>query len=149
MSTSTVAPNRRAHAVPIQRTLRHHRSEVARWALANGHPIERDALAVVVAVRADPGTGTIDQRWDVDEVEQVMWAAVPMWCAAHHIDSPADVGTTLGTYLRYLSAHRRLAAGSDGILALRRAVADHRPGPERSRARHPASSPAAPVLPIC
>lgn len=149
MSTSTVASTRRAHAVPMQTTLRRHRSDVARWALANGHPVERDALAAVVAVRADPITGSIDQRWDIEEIEQVMWAVVPMWCAAHRIDAPADLATTLGTYLRYLSAHRRLAAGSDGILTLRRAVADHRPGPQRSRARHPASSPAAPVLPIC
>ncbi len=149
MSTSTAVPTRRAHAVPMHAPLRRHRSDVARWALAHGHPIERDALAAIVAVRADPVTGRLDHRWDVDEVEQVMWAAVPMWCAAHHIDLPADLATTLGTYLRYLSAHRSLAPGSDAILVLRRSVADHRPGPARSRSRHPASSQGAPVLPIC
>jgi hypothetical protein len=149
MSTSTIAPARRAHSVPICPAVRHHRGQVARWALANGQLIERDALAAIVAVRADLSTGTIDLRWTADEVGRVMWSSVPMWCSTHQVRHPADLATTMAAYLRHLSAHGQLARGSDPIAVLRKAVADHRPGPQRSRARHPAAGRTAPVLPIC
>jgi hypothetical protein len=149
MPTSTIAPARRAHSVPTHPAVRHHRGQVARWALANGHLIERDALAAVVAARSDLSTGTIDLCWTAEDVGRVMWSTVPMWCSTHQVHHPTDLATTTATYLRFLSAHRQLARGSDPIAALRRAVADHRPGPQRSRARHPAAGRTAPVLPIC
>ena len=43
----------------------------------------------------------------------------------------------------------QLTRGSAPIAELRRAVADHRPSVQRSRARHPAAGRTAPVLPIC
>lgn len=148
MTSATTSPPRRAHSVPLPPTVRQHRSHVARWALAHGHRLERDALAALVAVRAT-ASGTIDLRWTAQDVGQVMWSAVPLWCSTHQVRHPTDVATTLATYLRYLSAHRLLARGSAPIADLRRAVADHRPSAERSRARHPAGGRTAPVLPIC
>lgn len=149
MTTTTAVPVRRAHSVPTHPAVRQHRGQVARWALANGHLLERDALAAIVAVRADPTSGAIDLRWTAQDIGAVMWSAVPLWCSSHQVPAPPDLATTLGTYLRYLSAYRHLARGSAPIAELRRAVADHRPSLQRSRARHPASARTAPVLPIC
>ncbi len=149
MPTTTAAPPRRAHSVPTHPTARRHRGDVARWALAHGHRVERDALAALVAVRVHGGTGTVDLRWDADEIGRVMWSTVPVWCSSHGVPTPPDLATTLATYLRYLAAHRLLVAGSDTITSLRRAVSDHQPDRQRSRARHPAAGRTAPVLPIC
>ncbi len=149
MSTTTAAPSRRAHSVPAHPSVRRHRGQVARWALANGHLLERDALAAIVAVRAASSTGDIDLCWTAQDIGRVMWSAVPMWCSTHQVPSPPDLATTLATYPRYLSAHRQLTRGSAPIAELRRAVADHRPSVQRSRARHPAAGRTAPVLPIC
>lgn len=149
MPTTTVAPPRRAHSVPAHPSIRRHRGQVARWALANGHLVERDALAALVAVRADQTTGVVTTQWTAQEIGRVLWSLVPMWCAAHHVAEPRDLATTAATYLRYLSAHRLLEPGSDSITALRRSVADHRPTEQGSRARHPAAGRSAPVLPIC
>jgi hypothetical protein len=149
MPSTTVAPTRRAHAVPTHPSVRHHRSQVARWALAHGHHVDRDALAAIVAVRADATVGTVDLRWTEHEVGRVIWHSVPTWCSTHGVRAPADVTATLTTYLRFLSTQRRLAPGSESITVLRRAVADHRPSSQRSRARHPAAGRPAPVLPIC
>jgi hypothetical protein len=148
-TTTTASTTRRAHSVPTHPSVRRHRGQVARWALANGHLVERDALAAIVAVRTDASTGAVDMRWTAQDIGAVMWSAVPLWCSTHQVPAPSDVATTLGTYLRFLSAHRQLARGSAPIAELRRAVADHRPSQQRSRARHPAAGRTAPVLPIC
>jgi hypothetical protein len=85
----------------------------------------------------------------VEHVGRALWSDVPLWCSSHGVRPPADVHSTLTTYLRFLSSHRRLEAGSDPIASLRRAVEDHRPDRRSARARHPAAGGApAPVLPI-
>ncbi len=145
----TSTPVRRAHSVPAHPALRQHRAAVVRWALEHGHLVHRDALAAIIAVRSNASTGVAELRWDEQDVGRVLWSAVPLWCSTHHVPAPPDLTTTLATYLRYLSAHGQLAGGSASITVLRRTVADHRPSPLRSRARHPASGRAAPVLPIC
>jgi hypothetical protein len=149
MATSTlVPPTGRAHAVPSHPQLRRHRRDVVRWALAHGHRLDRDALAVLVSIRSD-GAGRLSSRWTSDHVARVLWSDVPIWCSSHGVRLPGDVHSTLTTYLRYLSSHRRLEPGSDPIATLRRAVEDHRPGRNSARARHPAAGGApAPVLPI-
>lgn len=139
---------RRAHAVPAHPTVKQHRRQVLRWALANAHPVDRDALAVIVAVRSDPSSGRVALDWQTEQVNQILTSAAPAWCRSHRIAQPPDLTTSLATYLRFLSAHRELAVGSDTATALRLAVADQRPSRQRSRARHPTSQ-LAPVLPIC
>jgi hypothetical protein len=148
MPTTNTLPTGRAHSVPTHPASRRHRREVARWALANGHPMDRDALAAIVAARTARATGAVDLRWVDDDVERVLWYSLPEWCVEHQVRPLADPATTLATYLRFLSAHRMLAPGSAGITALRRTVADHRPSVPRSRGRHPAAARSAPVLPI-
>lgn len=154
MSTSTASPPRRsapgrAHGVPTHPALLSHRRRVLRWALAHGHPIERDALAVIVALRAERLRGEVDRVWTAAIVEAVVRHGA-QWCMSNRVASPVDLTPTLGTYVRYLSSHRLLADGSDSATELRRAISERRPSERASRRRHPAGSGArlAPVLPI-
>jgi hypothetical protein len=150
-STTLQRPAARAHTVPAHPTLRHHRSQVVRWALAHGHRIDRDTLAAVVAVRSNGTTGELRRRWTADDVARLVWSDVPLWCSSHGVPAPVDLATTLSTYLRFLSAHRLLDTGSDQVTVLRRAVSDQQPARRASRSRHPAmggSGERAPVLPI-
>lgn len=152
MATSTFPTTgaRRPHSVPTHASLRRHRRTVLAWSLAHGHPVERDALAVIVGLRSRPADGALDRRWTTDDVETVLRSDASIWCAVHGTTRPSGLGTTLATYLRYLAAHRMLEPGSDRPSDLRRAVTDRaaRRGPGRSshpagRARRPA-----PVVPI-
>ncbi len=147
--TTTVPAARRAHTVPTHPSVRLHRRDVATWALAHGHVVHRDALAVIVASRVD-ATGRISFRWTARNVALVLWSGARSWCDRHGVAPPPDLAATLATYLRYVSAHRLLEPGSDSPASLRRAVAEHR-GPEaRSRSNHPTAGVrrTAPVLPL-
>lgn len=147
--THTLHAARRAHAVPTHRTVRRHRTDVATWALAHGHAVHRDALAVIVAGRAD-ATGAVSLRWTARDVGIVLWSGAASWCDRHGVERPPDLAPTLATYLRYLSGHRLLDAGSDSAATLRRAVSEHRRPDARSRSNHPTATPqrTAPVLPL-
>lgn len=140
MSSTTVADTlHRAHTVTSHPAIRAHRRDVARWALANGRPADRDALAAIVATRNVFGPGWTEgaQRWTADEVGRLLWVDIAGWCQDCELQTPDAhrVAATLDTYLRYLSAHRLIARGSDPVAALRRAITDY--GGGRSRA-HPA-----------
>lgn len=154
MSSTPVAPSPiRAHAAPVPAAVSQHRGAVARWALASGRPAHRDALAAVVGVRAEHlGAGAaLDEptEWTVEHIGELLWVGISSWCVDRyaHVPAPADVSRTLDTYLRYLSANRLLARGSDPVAALRRAISDY--GGGRSQ-MHPAvrHRRLAPVVPI-
>lgn len=150
MTDITTQPaTRRAHTVPTHPSVRRHRSDVATWALAHGHAVRRDALAVITAGRTD-AAGNISHRWTAHHVGVVLWSGARSWCDRHGATSPVELAPTLATYLRYLSGHRLLEPGSDSPASLRRAVAEHRVPESRSRANHPTAGPrrAAPVLPL-
>ena len=139
-------PARRAHSVPAGPHLRRHRRDVARWALANGHLLRRDALAALLGTRG--GDGGIPVRWTAEDVARLLGGEVGRWCLAHGVQPPEDLAATLTTYLRYLSAHRLFGPGSDDMGTLRRASAKHRAPSARGRSRHPAGSRRAPVVPL-
>lgn len=136
------SPPRRAHSVEAPAELVARRRAVVRWALRRGTPMQRDALAAVVGARAlsgtaaDPGDGR--ECWTTDDVGALLWLWIDEWCRAHGAAVPSreHVLRTLESYLRFLSAQRLLAPGSDAAPALRRAVQDLG-GPPRSAA-HPA-----------
>ena len=110
--------------------------------------LRRDALAAIVGTRSAQGD-PLRSPWTADEVAQLLGRGVAEWCSANGVGPPEELAPTLSTYLRYLSANRLLPAGSEGISALRRAIAEHRvPDRRRSRARHPAGAGRAPVLPL-
>ena len=157
MEKHTFDPHiRRAHTVPTHLGIRRHRRDVARWALAHGHPVDRDALAAIVGARSLMGEGVVALQWTSMDVASLLWSGVAGWSTVHGVQRPTQVAPTLGTYLRYLSAHRLFDHGSDAMTVLRRALAEHDTSGERSgdragaRARHPAAGARAlaPVLPI-
>jgi hypothetical protein len=138
---------RRAHAVPVSHHLRSHRRDVAVWSLAQGRPVDRDALAVIVNCSTDPTRVDSPDRWTSDRVAGLLWQGLLGWCRANGVAPPPpdDVRATLLTYLRYLTEHRLLSDNSDRPSQLRRAVAEHgrTPGgsgrPRVDRRRAPAS----------
>lgn len=144
--TTPHPPIRRAHTVAAPPSARTHRREVIRWALAHGHPVSRDALTVIVALRTDPSTGAIDTAWRPDDVTGVMQPGAALWCSAHRSGIQGDLAGTLSTYIRYLSAHRLIAGDRAAIASLHRAVTDL--PRSSSRARHPSNRATAPVVPI-
>jgi hypothetical protein len=160
-TTAAPTPALRAHEVTVAVHQRAHRRDVIRWALAHGRPLHRDALAGIVGARAQAlgGSGTLaatvdvsrSSVWSATDIGALLWVGMADWCGTHGAQlPPADqVSTTLLTYLRYLSAHRLLARGSDPVADLRRAVDEYGGTGGRSR-RHPSmgARPSAPVLPL-
>jgi len=119
--------------------------------------MDRDALAVIVGARSLMGEGVVALQWTSMDVASLLWSGVAGWSTVHGVRQPVQVTSTLGTYLRYLSAHRLFDQGSDAMTVLRRALAEHDTTEVRSRgragarSRHPAAGAKAlaPVLPIC
>jgi len=123
--------SRRAHAVPAPPALRARRSAVAAWALEHHHPVDRDALAVVVGLTSATGSTAAsagEPAWTADRVDDLLWSGVTEWCRSRGVRFPAPdrVLSTLTTYLAWLRAHDALAPGSASHAHLRRAVAAHR-----------------------
>lgn len=148
--TPTLLPRatRRAHSISSHPSARAHRREVARWALSLGLPLERDALAVIVALRTDISTGAIDTSWVAEDLAPLVMHQIPLWAGAHGVRPPADPVPTLSTYLRFLAVHQRFGSESAPAAQIRRALLDL----PRSRGRraHPAAGTRvpAPVLPL-
>lgn len=160
-TTAAPTPTLRAHEVTVVGADRTHRRDVIRWALSHGRPVHRDALAALIGSRsqalAGPGAtaaGPDAARasvWSATDVGAMLWVGVADWCGTHGARLPPaeQVTTTLLTYLRFLSAHKLLARGSDPVAELRRAVGEYGGTSGRSR-RHPSmgARPNAPVLPL-
>ena len=149
-STSPSTAARRPHSLPTHPSLRRHRRTVVAWSLAHGHPVDRDALAVLVGLRSRPADGALDRRWTTDDVITVLRSDASIWCAVHGTEHPRELAATLATYLRYLAAHRMLEPGSDRPADLRRAVTDRSTRRAADRSSHPAGRARrpAPVVPI-
>lgn len=147
--TTTLHATRRAHAVPTHPSVRRHRRDVATWALAHGHAVHRDALAIIIAGKVN-SSGDISCRWTARGVGVLLRSGARSWCDRHGAQPPPDMVATLATYLRYLSGHRLLEPGSDSPASLRRAVSEYRSPESLSRSNHPAAGPrrAATVLPL-
>jgi len=142
MPRRPVSPtHRRAHAVPVSHQLRSHRRHVAAWSLAQGRPVDRDALAAVLNCGADHSRPDSPNRWTTDRVAGLLWEGVLGWCRSHGVapPPPADVRNTLLTYLRYLGAHQLFAPGSDRPRALRDVADSVLTAGEQHPSRHPAA----------
>jgi hypothetical protein len=158
-TTSAPTLTFRAHEVVVPSHQRTHRRAVIRWALANGRAVHRDALAALIGARSDAVPANQTEQtdpaghppiWTGPDIGALLWVGVADWCADRGAEVPdADhVATTLSTYLRFLSAHRLLARGSDPVAALRRAVTEY--GGTTRSAAHPSmrQRSVAPVLPL-
>lgn len=146
MTTSTHAPLRRAHAVPVPRAQLTHRRDVVRWALSHGLPLNRDALAAIVDDHAGnygggsfhPAGPPVALCWTLDDAAAALDVS-DTWCESVGARVPADVARTLLTYLRYLGAHQLFAPGSDRPRALRDVADSVLTAGEQHPSRHPAA----------
>lgn len=110
--------------------------EVRCWGLAHGRPVDRDALATVVLVKAErPGPFG---RWTTDDVDDLV-DDLPGWCEQRGRPVPPSSHDALGRLLEFLDRHGALATESHPVASLlatlRVAAGDHRLG----RAHHPAA----------
>jgi len=150
------SPTRRASTVRTAANLRRHRAAVVRWALAHGHPVDRDSLAVIIDAASVPTPGQVGLHWTSQQVNALLSEGCTSWCACRGVQYPDGISRSLTTYLRYLSAHRLLDADSDTMTDLKRTVAAFdkchllNQNQKGAKARHPTSQKQflAPVLPL-
>lgn len=99
--------------------------DVARWALANGHPLQRDCLAVIIGTRELNQDGTICTRWNYETVDSFLTLQAGPWCSMHRVRFPDQLTESLRTYLHYLERTRLLGDLSDGLEDLLDSVTDN------------------------
>jgi hypothetical protein len=124
LDTPTTAPARRV--VPLPAELRRHRNEAARWALANGRPLQLDAVTVILAVRRFEAEeeGAPFTRWTTRNLVGFLWGSAIGWCETHDVEVPAGLTESLWTYLSFLGAEGALAPGSSSLAQLREVLVD-------------------------
>ena len=123
-SAIALAPARQA--IALDPDLRHQRHLVARWALAEGRPLNLDAITVILAVRAfeaeaDRAPFT---RWTTRGLVGFLWGSATTWCETQGVELPSSLNESLWTYLSYLSAERELASGSATLAQLREVLVE-------------------------
>ena len=118
------ASSHRASAIRVGPDLLRHRAAVVRWALAHGHPVDRDSLAVIINSASVSTSGQVGLHWTAHSVNALLTQGCSNWCTAHGVRYPDNLSRTLTTYLRYLGAYRLLDADSDPMIALKRSVAE-------------------------
>jgi hypothetical protein len=133
-------PARRA--VTLSPELRQHRCEVARYALANGLPLNLDAVTIIIATKAieSAAEGRPFTRWTGRRVVAFIWGTVQEWCAGQGVEAPANTAESLWTYLTFLFEEGQLASGSSPLGELRGALIDNAGVTRAGRARHPAGT---------
>jgi hypothetical protein len=113
-------------AVHLSPFLLQHRRAVARWALAQGRPLNLDAITVILAVRefeADTD-GVPFTRWTTRGLVGFLWGSAISWCDAREIEVPTGLNESLWTYLSFLAAEHELASGSASLSALREVLVE-------------------------
>lgn len=126
--STLVSPNRPARtAVTLPPELRRHRLGVMRWALANGRPLNLDAITLILAVRSFEQR--LDRRpflqWTGPSVMTFLWASTIEWCDQHDVALAENMAETLWTYFDSLHDRDAFASGSDGVGLLRSALQEH------------------------
>ena len=123
-SPNTETPARRAVQLPADQ--RQERVDVARWALANGRPMNLDAITVVLAAKAfEAGLeGRPYRRWTSAGVLTFLLGSAVEWCRQSGVERPPSFGETLFTYLSWVAETGQLASGSSPRGELLDAAAD-------------------------
>lgn len=140
MPRSSVSPTPVRSRLPLTEPLRHHRCEVARWALENGATLNLDALTVIFGVRSGahffPSTSFFE--WDTSDVAALLWNEAAGLCLELGIELPSASAETLWSYLTFV---RSTGAITGGELADLRAELTEVAGLNRSgRLSHPAGT---------
>ena len=138
-------------AVPLPAELRQQRCEVARYALAEGLPLNLDAITVVLAAKQFESStdGRPVTRWTSTHLMGFLWGTVVDWCRTSDVAVPAATAESLWTYLTFLFERGELASGSSRLADLREVMVEHTNLSRAGRAAHPSSRAGrAPVLPL-
>jgi hypothetical protein len=113
-------------AVRLDTTLRAIRREVARWALAEGQPLNLDALTVILAARHHEALveGRPFNRWTANSVLTFLFGTADDWCDRHGVARQQHLGESLLTYVNFLHTSGVLSSGSSPIRQLRGTISD-------------------------
>jgi hypothetical protein len=108
------------------------RCDVARWALAQGHVANLDALTLIIFGRSQVAAAT----WSTADISTFLLIDAPETCRSHHVELPSATSESLWTYLSFLDARDELRGSTIGPLhsELTRCAGLNRVG----RLRHPA-----------
>ena len=118
MQTSTAPRARRiAHLSSAASTLR---LRTTRWALANGHRMDFDALTVILAAKGEVPVPV--NRWTEDDVWRLWWIDLSGWCSLRGVATPDGLATTMVTLFAHLEATGGFAPGSDDLTDLELAM---------------------------
>jgi len=106
MPRTPASSSRVRSQLPLTEPLRHHRCEVARWALENGAALNLDALTVILGVRfaAHSFPSTSFDAWNTADVAALLWNEAAGLCLELEIELPSASAETLWTYLSFLRA---------------------------------------------
>jgi hypothetical protein len=139
MSIDTAPPTSVRHAVRLDDALREHRRAVSRYALAEGRPLNLDAITAILAAKQVEAEhdGRPFTRWTTDGLVGFLWGTVVEWCTARGLGLPAGTAESLWTYLTFLDDTGELASGSARIDHLRQALRENTGITAAGRARHP------------
>lgn len=137
-SRTSYATSPARRSVALSPALRRHRCDVARAAMVAGHPLNLDAITVILVTKdlEASNSGTPFTRWTSRQVVSYLWGTVSEWCRSRGIEPPENLGESLWTYLTYLFEEGELASGSSTLAELREALMENAAltGAGRSRA---------------
>ena len=115
---------------------RHRRVRYFEWALAEGRPVDAQAITAVLGAKAEHAEPL--DRWTPDAVRYVLWCGVGDWCCDRALDVPPGTAEALWSLLDHLVATAELAPGSGAESDLRAPLIDSGGLDTRGRRRrHP------------
>lgn len=130
--TNEANPAAARRSLPLHPHGRRLRSDVARWALSQGHVANLDALTLIIFGRSQMAATT----WSTADISTFLGIDAPETCRSHHVEFPSTTSESLWTYLAFLDARDELRGAAIGPLQseLTRYAGLNRVG----RLRHPA-----------
>jgi hypothetical protein len=81
------------------------------WSIAQGRPVRRSTLDVIIGARAELGLSLT--RWSSDEVSSMLWFEAVEFCAEVDLKAPADLAEALYAMLKALDIADRLERHED------------------------------------
>lgn len=85
--------------------LRNLRVAVARWALANGRPLNRTAITIILGTSRDDAKAARrpERRFRVGDLPVFLHHMVPEFCRQTGLEAPPHLAESLWTYLAFLA----------------------------------------------
>lgn len=84
--------------------LRNLRVAVARWALANGRPLNRTAITIILGTSRDDAKAARrpERRFRTNDLPVILHQMVPQYCRTTGLEAPPHLAESLWTYLAFL-----------------------------------------------